>query len=123
VLLGGVAVDNDIIDEGLAGCCEAFVDDVIIYSNTAEEHENNCRAVFPPSATPRLGAVQDGSQFLISSVLSGSALSPLRVMMCHRNLIFVDDVIIYSNTAEEHENNCRAVFPPSATPNSAAVLL
>ncbi|GAA5957557.1 hypothetical protein JCM8115_001359 [Rhodotorula mucilaginosa] len=31
----------------IEGCCEAFVDDIIIYSNTAEEHENKCRAVFP----------------------------------------------------------------------------
>lgn len=26
-------------------CCQAFVDDVIIYSRTVEEHEENCRAV------------------------------------------------------------------------------
>ncbi|GAA6058324.1 hypothetical protein NBRC10513_002520, partial [Rhodotorula toruloides] len=29
-------------------CCQAYVDDVIIYSRTIEEHEENCRTVLEP---------------------------------------------------------------------------
>ncbi|GAA5994519.1 hypothetical protein JCM11641_005213, partial [Rhodosporidiobolus odoratus] len=36
---------NEALRHLIGVCCEAFVDDVIIYSNTLDEHEENCRAV------------------------------------------------------------------------------
>lgn len=36
---------NEALRHLIGVCCEAFVDDIIIYSNTLEEHEQNCRAV------------------------------------------------------------------------------
>ncbi|GAA5985616.1 hypothetical protein JCM11641_004993 [Rhodosporidiobolus odoratus] len=36
---------NEALRHLIGVCCQAFVDDVIIYSNTMEEHEQNCRAV------------------------------------------------------------------------------
>ncbi|GAA5987852.1 hypothetical protein JCM11641_003509, partial [Rhodosporidiobolus odoratus] len=36
---------NEALRHLIGVCCQAFVDDVIIYSNTLEEHERNCRAV------------------------------------------------------------------------------
>ncbi|GAA5972537.1 hypothetical protein JCM11641_001890 [Rhodosporidiobolus odoratus] len=36
---------NEALRHLVGVCCQAFVDDVIIYSNTLEEHEQNCRAV------------------------------------------------------------------------------
>ncbi|GAA5973503.1 hypothetical protein JCM21900_002203 [Sporobolomyces salmonicolor] len=36
---------NEALRHLVGVCCQAFVDDIIIYSNTLEEHEENCRAV------------------------------------------------------------------------------
>ncbi|GAA5882917.1 hypothetical protein JCM3774_000947 [Rhodotorula dairenensis] len=36
---------NEALRHLIGVCCEAFVDDIIIYSNTLEEHEKNCCAV------------------------------------------------------------------------------
>ncbi|GAA5996635.1 hypothetical protein JCM11641_001947, partial [Rhodosporidiobolus odoratus] len=36
---------NEALRHLVGVCCQAFVDDVIIYSNTLDEHERNCRAV------------------------------------------------------------------------------
>ncbi|GAA5880790.1 hypothetical protein JCM8547_003960 [Rhodosporidiobolus lusitaniae] len=36
---------NEALRHLIGVCCEAFVDDIIIYSNALEEHEENCRAV------------------------------------------------------------------------------
>ncbi|GAA5982121.1 hypothetical protein JCM11641_000594 [Rhodosporidiobolus odoratus] len=36
---------NEALRHLVGACCQAFVDDVIIYSKTLEEHEQNCRAV------------------------------------------------------------------------------
>ncbi|GAA5830263.1 hypothetical protein JCM3770_002640, partial [Rhodotorula araucariae] len=36
---------NEALRHLIGVCCEAFVDDIIIYSDTLEEHEKNCRAV------------------------------------------------------------------------------
>ncbi|GAA5992242.1 hypothetical protein JCM11641_001277 [Rhodosporidiobolus odoratus] len=36
---------NEALRHLIGVCCEAFVDDVIIYSDTLEEHKTNCRAV------------------------------------------------------------------------------
>ncbi|GAA5977503.1 hypothetical protein JCM11641_000983 [Rhodosporidiobolus odoratus] len=36
---------NEALRHLIGVCCQAFVDDVIIYSATLEEHEQNCRAV------------------------------------------------------------------------------
>lgn len=36
---------NEALRHLIGVCCKAFVDDVIIYSDTVEQHEENCRAV------------------------------------------------------------------------------
>ncbi|GAA5908929.1 hypothetical protein JCM5296_006825, partial [Sporobolomyces johnsonii] len=36
---------NEALRHLIGVCCQAFVDDIIIYSKTLEEHERNCRAV------------------------------------------------------------------------------
>ncbi|GAA5918690.1 hypothetical protein JCM5296_000410 [Sporobolomyces johnsonii] len=36
---------NEALRHLVGVCCQAFVDDIIIYSQTLEEHEQNCRAV------------------------------------------------------------------------------
>lgn len=36
---------NEALCHLIGVCCEVFVDDIIIYSNSLEEHETNCRAV------------------------------------------------------------------------------
>ncbi|GAA5981406.1 hypothetical protein JCM10908_004099 [Rhodotorula pacifica] len=36
---------NEALRHLIGVCCEAFVDDIIIYSNTLKEHKKNCRAV------------------------------------------------------------------------------
>jgi len=36
---------NEALRHLIGVCCEAFVDDIIIYSNSLEEHDRNCRSV------------------------------------------------------------------------------